>query len=186
MSAPSAPPSAVLDTSVLYPAWSRVLLLRLARRQPVDFRGIWSREIARELWRTFEVRDGRRGIAPEQVRHGATAALYPLRQAFAMVAAESRPSGTPASPLPDPNDAHLWNAALSAGAVYIVSHNTRHFPPPSPQMAAGEHVLRHHIHGVEFVTAIEFIEDILGLDAATLYGAPIPLGGLIRSGRSRQ
>jgi hypothetical protein len=148
VSAPSAPPSAVLDTSVLYPAWSRVLLLRLARRQPAGFRGIWSREIARERWRTFEVRDGRRGIAPEQVTHGATGALYPLRQAFAMVAAESRPSGTPASPLPDPDDAHLWNAALNAEAVYVVSHNTRHFPPPTPHLVDGEHLLRHLVYRV--------------------------------------
>ncbi|HEY8602305.1 MAG TPA: PIN domain-containing protein [Thermomicrobiales bacterium] len=184
MSAPSAPPSAVLDTSVLYPAWSRVLLLRLARRQPAGFRGIWSRDIARELWRTFEVRAGRRGIAPEQIRHEAAAALYPLRQAFAIVTAESRPPGTPASPLPDPDDAHLWNAALNAGAAYIVSNNTRHFPPPIPQMADGERVLRHHVHGIEFVTAIEFIEDILGLDAAALYGASIPCGGIVRSARS--
>lgn len=186
MSAPGAPPSAVLDTSVLYPAWSRVLLLRLARRQPVGFRGIWSREIARELWRTFEVRDGRRGITPEQVRYGAAAAIYPLRQVFVMVAAESRPSLTPTSPLPDSDDAHLWNAALNAGAAYIVSNNTHHFPPPIPQREEGKHVLRHHVHGVEFVTAIEFIEDILGLDAAALYGASIPRGGIVRSARSRR
>lgn len=101
MIASSASPIAVLDTSVLYPAWSRVLLLRLACSQPAEYRGIWSREIARELWRTFEMRGGARGVAPEQVRHEAIAALYPLRQAFDMVDAGHRPSHTPASPLSD-------------------------------------------------------------------------------------
>ncbi len=103
-----------------------------------------------------------------------------------VVPAATPPPGAPPSPLRDPRDEHLWNAALHAGAVYVVSHNTRHFPPPVPPALGEGASLRHLVHGVEFVTAIEFIEEALGFDAATLYGAPIPPGGIVRSARSRR
>lgn len=186
MTSLKAPPVAVLDTSVLYPVWSRVLLRRLATGQPASIRGIWSREIARELWRTFSAWGVARGLAPEQAQHQAGATLYPLQQVLILVDGDHRPPGAPASPLPDPDDAHLWNAALNGGAAYIVSHNTRHFPPAEQIDTAGESVSRHLSHGIEFLTAIEFIEDVLGFDAATLYGAPLPAGGLVRSDRSRR
>ena len=38
---------------------------------------------------------------------------------------------------------------------------------------------------LDFLTAIELSEDVLGADAATLYGRSLPTGALIRSGRSR-
>lgn len=186
MNASSAPPIAVLDTSVLFPAWSRVLLRRLAGSHPAFFRGTWSRKIVRELWRTFESRGEARGLAPEEARHQAAAALYPLRQMLTLVDAEHRPSNTPASPLPDPDDAHLWHAALNAGMGWIVSNNTRHFPPPVLPAPGKGGPPRHLAHGIEFVTAIEFVEDILGVDAAALYGGPIPPGGIVRSARSRR
>lgn len=186
MSDPSDPPVAVLDTSVLYPVWSRVLLRRLAVGQSPSFRGIWSREIARELWRTFSAWGVARGLTPEQAQHQVSATLYPLRQVLILVDGERRPPGTPASPLPDPDDAHLWNAALNGGAGYIVSHNTRHFPPTEWIDTAGAVVSRHLSHGIKFLTAIEFIEDVLGFDAATIYGAPLPAGGIVRGDRSRR
>lgn len=43
--------------------------------------------------------------------------------------------------------------------------------------------MRHLYHGVEFLTAIEFIADVLGEDAAVLYGQPLP-AGVVRSQRS--
>ena len=38
--------------------------------------------------------------------------------------------------------------------------------------------------GVEYLTAIEFVEDVLGADAVQFYGAPLPAGALLRSRRT--
>ena len=184
MSLPSAPPVAVLDTSVLYPAWSRLLLQRLAAGQPPAFRGIWSREIIRELWQTVSDRSSARGLAPETVQNRVRGMLYPLQQVLVLVESAGHPPAAPPSPLRDPDDTHLWNAALHAQAAYIVSHNTRDFPPPVRVGTGSEPGLRHLAHGVEFLTAIEFVEEVLGFDAAVLYGAPLPPRGLVRSARS--
>ena len=62
------------------------------------------------------------------------------------------------------------------GAQYVVSHNLDDFPPV---------VQGHHIYGgVEYLTAIEFIEDVLGESATRVYDAPIPTGGAVRSRRA--
>ena len=37
--------------------------------------------------------------------------------------------------------------------------------------------------GIEYLTAIEFVQDVLGADAAAVYGAPSPPGALLRSRR---
>lgn len=116
MSAP--PPVAVLDTSVLYPVWSRLLLQRLAAGRPLRFRGIWSREIARELWRTFSARGEAHGLAPEQAQQQAGAALYPLQQVFVLADGAHPPPGAPASPLPDPDDAHPGCPPAAGRLVY--------------------------------------------------------------------
>ncbi len=80
--------------------------------------------------------------------------------------------------LTDRDDAPIWQTAVIAGAQYVVSNNTRHFPP----LVDGRHVY----HGVEYVTAIEFIEDVLGLNAATFYERPLPGGAHLRSQRLRR
>jgi hypothetical protein len=43
---------------------------------------------------------------------------------------------------------------------------------------------RHVYGGIEYLTAIEFVQDVLGEDAAELYGIPLPQGALMRSGRT--
>jgi hypothetical protein len=45
--------------------------------------------------------------------------------------------------------------------------------------------MRHLYHDVEFLTAIEFIEAVLGEDAAALYGRPLP-AGVVRSRRTSE
>ena len=79
--------------------------------------------------------------------------------------------------LSDEDDRPIWQTAVVAGAQYVVSQNVRHFPP----LAQG-----HHIHGgVEYVTAIELIEDVLGESAAAAYDRPLPVQSALRSGRAR-
>lgn len=85
-------------------------------------------------------------------------------------------TGPPPWPeLRDPDDVPIWETAVVAGARYVVSQNTRHFPP----LVAGRHIYG----GVEYVTAIEFIEDVLGESAVAALGEALPAGAQVRSGR---
>lgn len=75
----------------------------------------------------------------------------------------------------DPNDLPIWATATLSGAQYVVSHDLHQFPP----RVGGRHVY----DGIEYLTAIEFIEDVLGVAATATYRGPLPPAGLIRSGR---
>jgi hypothetical protein len=77
--------------------------------------------------------------------------------------------------LKDADDEPIWATAVVAGAQYTVSHNIEDFPP----LVEGRHVFG----GIEYLTAIEFVEDVLGGDAAAVYGLPLPPGALVRSRR---
>ena len=180
------PPRAVLDASVLVPRWSRGALRRLALLDPAPYQPVWSTAIVGEVWRVLTTQRLRRGDPTAVIASAAHAMWRWLDPIMAVVPAATPPPGVLPSPLRDPRDEHLWNAALHASAAYVVSHNTRRFPPPVPLSPGAGSALRHLAHGVEFVTAIEFIEEVLGFDAATLYGAPIPAGGIVRSARSRR
>jgi predicted nucleic acid-binding protein len=77
--------------------------------------------------------------------------------------------------LRDENDAPIWATAVAAGAQYVVSHNTHDFPP----LLAGRRVYA----DIEYLTTIEFIEDVLGENAAEILDAPLP-DGVVRSRRT--
>ena len=72
----------------------------------------------------------------------------------------------PQSPLRDADDAPIWTTAVVSGAQYVISHNTRDFPPlvRSVETIGGQQrtIQRHIYQGTEFLTAIEFIQDVLG------------------------
>lgn len=181
-------PIAVLDANVLVSEWSRKLLRGLAAEKPVRFVGFWSSAIIAETWRVLTLQRVYAGGSPSALSRDAHEMWKKLDPILRIAEASRRPPDTPPSPLRDRNDEHLWNAALNAGAQYVVSHNTRHFPPaiaiePPPGAREGQ-IIRHLAHGIEFLTAIEFIEDVLGEDAAALYSQPLPQG-IIRSRRSR-
>ena len=53
MRQPAAPPVAVLDTSVLVPAWSRVTLQLLASGAAPRYQPVWSEWIIAETWRVL-------------------------------------------------------------------------------------------------------------------------------------
>jgi hypothetical protein len=184
----SQPPIALLDANVLVSAWSRKLLRDLAATEPPRFVGVRSSAIIAETWRVLTVQRLNAGSSASALSRDAHEMWTKLDPVLRIAEASRRPPDTPPSPLRDRRDEHLWNAALNAGAQYVVSHNTRHFPPAMEvSMSSDEgarQAVRHLAHGIEFLTAIEFIEDVLGEDAAALYNQHLP-SGIIRSQRSR-
>lgn len=181
-------PIAVLDANILVSEWSRKLLRDLAAAESPRFIGVWSSAIIAETWRVLTIQRLNAGSSPSALSRDAHEMWAKLDPVLRIAEASHRPPDSPPSPLRDRHDEHLWNAALNAGAQYVVSHNTRHFPPAvavEPASGTGDNqAIRHLTHGIEFLTAIEFIEDVLGEDAAALYEHPLP-SGIIRSRRSR-
>lgn len=180
-------PLAVLDASVLVPHWSRVALRALALTTPPAYQPVWSTAIVAETWRILTIRALRAGQAERIISQNAQRLWHLLDSIMQSTQAATLPAGAPPSPLRDPDDAHLWQAAMHSGAQYIVSHNTQDFPPAillptNPDLGVTE-CWRHVVAGVEFLTAIEFIEDLLGADAIVLCGRPIPQQSIIRSQR---
>lgn len=80
--------------------------------------------------------------------------------------------------LRDTEDAPVWATALAGQARYVVSHNLQDFPP----LIQGRDAYR----GIEYLTAIEFIEGVLGEDGGGIYDAPLPVGAPVRSQRQVQ
>ena len=76
----------------------------------------------------------------------------------------------------DPNDRPIWTAAVRAGASFVVSHNLRDFPPRD---AAG--YCAHQ--GIEFITAENFVGEVLGLAIDEVAPYPAPAQGRIRHRR---
>ena len=116
-----APPTALLDANVLYPAGLRDLLLRLADRYL--YAPLWSADIHRE-WMQNLLAD--RPDIPAGVIERTRSVMdehFPdaVVRGYAALAASFD--------LPDPDDAHVLAAAIQGGADMIVTRNLRHFPP---------------------------------------------------------
>lgn len=174
------PPAAVLDSSVLVPTWSRFVLQRLAAAPDSPYSPVWSEWIIAETWRVLTWRWLAQAARSDQAEwralsRAANRMLRQLLHVMRLVSLQGYAGPEPWSGLRDEEDAPIWQTAVVAGAQYVVSHNLRDFPP----LVQGRHVYR----GVEYLTAIEFVEDVLGENAVELYGAPLPRGALIRSGR---
>jgi len=172
----------VLDTSALVPVWSRLVLQRLAARPSSPFTPVWSEWIIAETWRVLTwrwlVRAGRTDAAEWRALSGAANLM--LRQLIPVMTLASLHHATATAPWPelrDDADAPIWQTAVVAGARYVVSQNVADFPP----LVGG----RHLYDGIEYLTAIEFIEGVLGENAALVFGAPLPRGAAVRSGRAR-
>jgi hypothetical protein len=171
---------AVLDSSVLVPRWSRFAFTRLAQGPTPLFVPVWSEWIIAETWRVLAWRwcaGAARLDAAEShaLTTSANAMLRHLLPVMRLVTLRGYAGPPPWPTLPDPDDAPIWETAVVGGAQYVVSHNTRHFPP----LVQG----RHAYGGVEYLTAIEFVEDVLGESAAAAYGRALPAGGQVRSRR---
>ncbi|MBA2450225.1 MAG: PIN domain-containing protein, partial [Chloroflexi bacterium] len=163
----------MLESSVLVPEWSRFVLQRLAAPGRRRFAPVWSEWIVAETWRVLTWRwlaqAGRVDQAEwRALTRGANTMLRYLVPAMTLVSIRDFTGPAPWPELKDPDDAPIWESAIIAGAQYVVSHNTGDFPP----LVEGRHLYR----GVEYLTTIEFVEDVLGEDAAALHGEPLPFG----------
>ena len=173
-------PVAVLDTSVLVPLWSRLVLGRIAERATPPYVPAWSEWIIAETWRTLALlRLTRAGepyeLAWPSLTQSANDMLNHLLPVMRFVSLRDYRGPAPWPALADPDDVPIWRTAVLAGAQYVVSQNTRHFPPLVRD--------RHVYGGVEYLTAIEFIEDVLGENGARLHRAPLPQAASLRSAR---
>ena len=143
---------AVLDANVLYPAHVRDLLLRLA----IDgrYRPVWSRRIHDE-W-TRNVLQDRLDITAGQLER----TRRQMDRAFPDATAEGYEEHEGGINLPDPDDAHVAAAAVTAGAGLIVTFNLDDFPP--------EAILP---LGIEAVHPDAFVFDMIEADPGGVVGA---------------
>jgi len=169
-------PRAVLDTSVLVPTWSRLLLSTLADARPILYTPVWCEWIIAETWRVLTVRRLRRlpaiTIADErQLSTSANAMLTALLQVMTFESVV--PPFDPAWPMAsDANDLPIWSAAVRSGARFVVSHNLHDFPPRDADGLCA-------YDGVEFITVANFVGEILGLDIDVVTPLSIPPAGRI-------
>lgn len=113
---------ALLDANVLYPAYLRDVLLRLA--QSGAYRPRWGAEILDELARN--VKKGRDAAGKEKVER----VISLMREHFEEAEVAGYEAIVPAM-TNDPKDRHVLAAAVIGGADVIVTSNSRHFPPHS-------------------------------------------------------
>jgi len=170
-------PVAVLDTSVFVPVWSRLILQRLAAEG--RFQPVWSEWIIAETWRVLTLRWlGRNGPNSEDMLAQAANRVWRLIAVMRLLSIREFVGPAPWPGLKDTDDEPIWATAVIAKARYVVSHNIGDFPP----LVDGRHVYG----GTEYLTAVEFVEDVLGEDAATIYGVPLRSDALTRSQRAPQ
>ncbi|HEY0380771.1 MAG TPA: PIN domain-containing protein [Candidatus Elarobacter sp.] len=145
---------AILDTDVLFGTKSRIALVEAVRQRRFD--GVWSPHIIGELYRNLTIRWLRKhGFDSEslsKLSRASKAMMDVLLRALSLV--DTGPTeNEPLISLRDIDDFHLVRAARLSGARFVVSNNTRDFPPLD---AAGKHTFE----GVEFITYAGFLEEL--------------------------
>jgi hypothetical protein len=150
------PPRAVVDTSALVPA-------RLRRRvQETAGSGVctvlWSPWIIGELYRvlTWQWLERTRDFSAANeaaCSRSAKAMMTLLISTFEIVAPV--PPYPPTWPtLSDSDDHPIWATAVLGQAQYVVSENTRHFPPLGQDG-------RHMHQGIEYLTTLAFLDRLV-------------------------
>jgi hypothetical protein len=142
----------VYDANVLYPAFLRDVLLRLAVADLVAAR--WTLAIHNEWMR--HLRADRPDLSPAKIAR--VRELMDEALPHALVSGYELRMGEIAA-LPDADDRHVLAAAVHCGAQYIVTSNVRDFPSL---------VLQHD--DVEARTPGEFVGMLLDADAETVAG----------------
>lgn len=174
-------PVAVLDTSVLVSLWSRIVLQRLADPRNPAYVPVWSEWIIGETWRVLTRRwvEEAAGVGLPvdwaRLSKAANGMMRRLLDVMQMVSLARRRVPRPWPGHPDPHDEPVWATAKLARADYIVCDDLAVFPP----VVDG----RHLVQGVEYLTPIEFVEDVLGHDARAVHGRDLPEDGVRRSQR---
>ena len=149
---------AVIDTSVLFVPRLRATLQELALEGA--FTALWSPWIIAELnrvlvWQWITERTGG-DLTRSNQRHCSQAAktmMALLLAAFDVV--NPRPPYPVAwEQLTDADDHPVWAAAVEGGARYVVSNNTRDYPP---RQADG----RYSYQGIEYVSGDDFLTLVL-------------------------
>jgi PIN domain-containing protein len=144
---------AVIDTSTLIDGeMRRELHTRAALGQ---FVAIWSPWIVGELhrvltWRWLK-RTGDFGDANWKTCGQASKTMMVLLLSVFETIAPPPPYPGAWPTLADPWDTPIWGAAVAAGAHYVVSENTRDFPPADEEG-------RHMWDGIEYVPGKSFLE----------------------------
>lgn len=157
-------PVVVLDTSVL---WGRRIRSELIRAIEADrFIGVWSEWIVGELWRGLAWQWAvDRGVTDEDRREMSASANRLMRILAPRLTLVSYTGDRLAGPWPslaDPQDEPIWTTAVTAHASYVVSANTRDFPP---NVAAAGQPPRHSYFGIDYLTPEDFLSMIWGDDA---------------------
>ena len=111
----------------------------------------WSEWIIGETWRHLTQQwIERHGVGPppgeRRLRAVANEMMRFLVAVMRLYSLRGYAGPDPWPELTDLDDAPIWQTAVAAGARYVVSNNTRHFPP----LVDGRHVYR----GVQYVTAL--------------------------------
>lgn len=171
---------AVLDSSVLVPAWSRVALQQFAVPPRELFVPVWSEWIVAETWRVLTRQWIVRASTHGQPEWGEFTRLANSMMRYLLPAMRTaslhRIDGPGAWPtLRDRDDLPIWHTAVVAHAQYVVSHNISDFPP----LVDGRHVFQ----GIEYLTEIEFIEHILNERIGAVFDQPLPMRMQVRSRR---
>jgi len=148
---------AVIDTSSLVPFHLRRDLQQAA--QLGRFEPIWSPWIVAELncvlvWRWIEWK-GSTSSATERDCSASAKQMMDYMIPFFTTVDPKPPYPPPWAGLRDTWDRPIWAAAKVGGARYVVSENTKHFPPLQPD---GHHVYE----GIEYVRAATFIALLTG------------------------
>jgi hypothetical protein len=144
---------------------------------------MWSGWIVAETWRVLTyhwLTSGREGLAsPDdtRLRQTATAMMRHLLQVMELVTLRNYRGPVPWPELADPDDAPIWLTSIMGRARHVLSQDPRYFPP----LANG----RHEYGGGEYLTAVEFIEELLGDEAVARFTRSVSTSALVRSRRSR-
>lgn len=112
-------PVVLCDANVLYGQWLRDLIMNLAVAALIQPR--WSERIEQEWLENLLAH--RPDLDPERVRRTAAAMNQVLPGAKV-----TSPAQNVNFALPDPDDVHVLQTALSAGAAYLLTFNLADFP----------------------------------------------------------
>ncbi|MBV8642864.1 MAG: PIN domain-containing protein [Candidatus Eremiobacteraeota bacterium] len=143
-------PVAVLDTSVLYGEASRRQLVSAVNEGRFD--GVWSPHVIAELNRVLTIRWLREhGSGVASLRDLSQSAKKMMAFLFVVLRlVDTSRTDAPTIDLRDADDYHLVHAARLGRAAFVVSANTRDFPPPGRDG-------RRSYDGIEFIEPAPFL-----------------------------